>query len=294
MVGAAAGPPVVLAHRTGELVLRCGAVVVKAHAPDADRAALTARLALLESPGLAEVMLVPLGHTSIAERAVTIWPAGVALRPDEAYDAPWETAGTLLARLHSLPALVTLPVSGGPDRVRRAMRRLFESPAGTGRRAAAVAAAYRTLPAWARGDGAQPAAGLTHGDWHLGQLVRITAGWRMIDIDDIGIGAPEWDLARPAAWFAGGVMPPELWARFLAAYREAGGIAVPRSGDPWPALDVPARAVTVQTAALAIVNADLDVAEPFVRCCRRIAGLEAGLPVRTLGKLLSHPREGPT
>jgi aminoglycoside phosphotransferase (APT) family kinase protein len=96
---------------------------------------------------------------------------------------------------------------------------------------------------------------LCHGDLHLGQLVRTRGGdWLLIDIDDLGPGEPAWDLARPAAWFACGLLPPDEWARFLTAYQKAGGPAVPADSDPWPALDVPARALTVQTAALAIAK----------------------------------------
>ncbi len=75
-------------------------------------------------------------------------------------------------------------------------------------------------------------------------------------MDDLGAGDPAWDLARPAAWYACGLLAPEEWTRFLDTYRRAGGPAVPADGaDPWPALDVPARALTVQTAALAITKA---------------------------------------
>src|SRR5205814_2172695 len=64
-----------------------------------------------------------------------------------------------------------------------------------------------------------------------------------------------WDLARSAAWFATGLLPPDIWSRFLAAYRAAGGPAVRPVGDPWPDLEIPARALTVQTAALAVAKA---------------------------------------
>lgn len=101
----------------------------------------------------------------------------------------------------------------------------------------------------------QEANRLCHGDLHLGQLIRPRAtDWRLIDIDDLGLGDPAWDLARPAAWYAAGLLAPEDWDRFLGAYRAAGGSAAGQ-GDPWPRLDVPARALTVQTAALALAKA---------------------------------------
>ena len=106
---------------------------------------------------------------------------------------------------------------------------------------------------------------LCHGDLHLGQLVRHPAPdgpWCLIDVDDLGGGEPAWDLARPAAWYACGLLSPEDWDLFLAAYRTGGGPAVPADGDPWPALDVPARALTVQTAARAVAKA-IDAGRPL-------------------------------
>jgi aminoglycoside phosphotransferase (APT) family kinase protein len=127
-----------------------------------------------------------------------------------------------------------------------------------------------------RGEADPPAArrrALTHGDFHLGQVVLVAGGWRLIDVDGLGLGDPVWDLARLAAWFACGVVPPAEWNRFLAGYRAAGGPAVPPDGDPWPALDAPARALVAQIAALAIVKGDLDLAETAVACCRRIVAM---------------------
>ncbi|MDG4866285.1 aminoglycoside phosphotransferase family protein, partial [Streptomyces sp. T-3] len=71
----------------------------------------------------------------------------------------------------------------------------------------------------------------------------------------------------------------DAWTRFLGAYRAAGGPAVPADGDPWPALDIAAQALTVQTAALAIAKSraearDLDEVElAVVHACDRIAAL---------------------
>ncbi|MYW08332.1 aminoglycoside phosphotransferase family protein, partial [Streptomyces sp. SID2563] len=92
-------------------------------------------------------------------------------------------------------------------------------------------------------------------------------------------GDPAWDLARPAAWYAAGLLPPDVWLRFLDAYRAGDGPAVPADGDPWPALDVPARALTVQTAALAWAKsaaegrAPDEVEQVMIDACARIASL---------------------
>ncbi|MEV7612951.1 phosphotransferase [Streptomyces sp. NPDC089799] len=167
-----------------------------------------------------------------------------------------------------------------------------QDPAGA---AAVVLAAARTLPAWAMGAApAPPSRVLCHGDLHLGQLVRPVggvggAGWRLIDVDDLGVGLPAWDLARPAAWYAAGLLAPEVWLRFLDAYRAAGGPAAgPPGTDPWPELDLAARALTVQTAALAVAKACAegrrldDVERAMTDSCGRIATipheLERGAP----------------
>ena len=47
---------------------------------------------------------------------------------------------------------------------------------------------------------------LVHGDWHLGQLARVDAEWRLLDIDDVGLGDPAWDLGRPAGFWAAGLL----------------------------------------------------------------------------------------
>ncbi|MFD3533169.1 phosphotransferase family protein [Streptomyces sp. NPDC058664] len=278
----ASGVVGVLADRDDGTVVRHGRLVAKAHAPGTDPEAHRARLALAAHPDVAGVFLPPLpasAHEEVDGRPVTVWPYGPPVDPADPDAAPWEDAARLLALLHRTPppaGRAELPEMRAPAKAALAvdrMRRTAPDHPAT----ATVLAAWRTIPE-------RPALGprlLCHGDFHLGQLVRDTGAspagpWRLIDIDDLGLGDPAWDLARPAAWFAAGILPPEIWSRFLGAYQEAGGPAV--GADPWARLDVPARALTVQTAALALAKSTAErraldeVEDVMIDTCARIAG----------------------
>ncbi|WP_435971069.1 phosphotransferase family protein [Streptomyces sp. Qhu_M48] len=296
----------VLADRDDGTVVRHGRLVAKAHAPGTDPEAHRVRLALAGHPDVADVLLPPLPAPAptpaltpdaLDGRPVTLWPYGPPVDPADPDAAPWEEAATLLAGLHRTPPppglADRLPEMRAPLKVALAVDRMRgtapDHPA-----AATVEAAWRSIPDAARRPtpgGASPAPRLLcHGDFHLGQLVRVPApvpaqatrpappaAWRLIDVDDLGLGDPAWDLARPAAWFAAGLLPPEVWSRFLGAYQRAGGPAV--GADPWIRLDVPARALTVQTAALALAKSTAEhrpldeVEDVMIDTCARIAGL---------------------
>ncbi|MFF5929339.1 MULTISPECIES: phosphotransferase family protein [Streptomyces] len=249
----------VLADREDGAVVRHGGLVAKAHAPGTEDAPHAARLALAAHPDLGGILLPPVpGPRSgrIGDRPVTVWPYGPPVDPGDPDAAPWEEAARLLALLHRTPppADPALPAMRAPAKAALAVGRMLRTapdhPA-----AATVLAAWRTVTddggSGPGDDGTR--AYLCHGDFHLGQLVRDFRGaWRLIDVDDAGLGDPAWDLARPAAWFAAGLLPADVWARFLGAYEEAGGPAT--GADPWARLDLPARALTVQTAALALAK----------------------------------------
>ncbi|KUO11365.1 phosphotransferase family protein [Streptomyces sp. DSM 15324] len=280
-------PDATLADRPDATVVRHADTVAKAHAPATLAADLAPRLALAaRHPAL---LLPPLTPTPVPlhGRLVTFWPYGSPVDPDDPDSAPWEEAATLLARLHRSPAPPGLPPMRGPVKAAQAVARL-RAAAPPAAALAPVLRAWSTLPAWARAEAPLPdTATLCHGDLHLGQLVRHPAPdgpWRLIDVDDLGGGVPAWDLARPAAWYACGLLPPEEWTRFLRAYRTARGPAVPAAGDPWPALDVPARALTVQTAARAVTKAAAEgrpldeVEKSLVDACARMGSVPPQLP----------------
>lgn len=277
----------VLAERPDGIVVRHGRVVAKAHAPGTDPDDHRTRIAVASHPRLAGILLPPVPYAAVlGERPVSAWPYGSPVDPEDPDGAPWEEAAVLLARLHTVPldALPRpLPVMRGPAKAASAVARM-RAAARAHPAARSVLDAWDRLPAWARGEVPAPrGARLCHGDLHLGQLVRhpVHDGpWQLIDVDDLGLGDPAWDLARPAAWYAAGILSPDIWSRFLTAYRRSGGPATGSSGgDPWSQLDVPARALTVQTAALAIARSiaegrDLDEVERMMTdACARIASL---------------------
>lgn len=270
------GEPVLHRTRTDVVVLRRGEVVVKAHSLRDEEAPLRLRLRASASAALSGVMLPPLDPEvlMVAGRCVTVWPAGRPVAHDDPDSAPWEEGARLLARLHAVPLTVLppLPAANGPARADRAVRVM----PGEGKVQDLVRQAFASLP--------EPALEphlVTHGDWHLGQLVH-RGHWLLIDVDDLGTGDPAWDLARPAAWFAAGLLEPPVWERFLGAYLAAGGPAL-GPGDPWERLDLPARALTVQLTAVAVANAHRDnreldeVEQSLVQACHRIVGLRQSL-----------------
>ncbi|MET9154104.1 phosphotransferase [Streptomyces griseoflavus] len=280
-------PAGTLTVRDDTTVVHHAGTVAKAHAPGTDPTHLTPRLAT--AAHLPGVLLPPLAPTPVdlRGRLVTHWPYGTPVDPDDPDAAPWEAAATLLALLHRTPAPVPVPPMRGPAKAAHAVAALRATAPGHPA-TAPVLRAWAALPAWARGEALMPdTVTLCHGDFHLGQLVRPPspdASWLLIDIDDLGTGVPGWDLARPAAWYACGLLAPDEWHRFLTAYRAAGGPAVPRDGDPWSTLDAPARALTAQTAARAVTKAvaadrPLDEVErSLVDACARMGAVRPPSP----------------
>lgn len=224
----------------GEVYL-CAGVAVRVHPRGTDPAGLAATLTALRTPDLEPVWVQPLGYRPLAlpdGRLATVWPRVSVLstldRP------PWQDAGRLLARLHRAGLPADPPPRAEPHPLTAALAVLRSGDhalAGLGDRLAAELAQ-------------RPATGWVHGDFHLGRLAQtaLRRRWKLFGTEHLGPGDPGWDLARPAAFHAAGLLAPGSWEEFLDGYRAAAGTAVPEAGDPWPALEVPARAAALAVA----------------------------------------------
>ncbi len=244
--------------------------VVKVHPVRTDQNALSARVeaaaAVPLRPWLVAPLTTTLGSLPGEHRLVTLWPRVSVLDPDEDEQLPWASIGAHLAGLHRVSPTTGLPHHGGVARVERALYR----PAL--RLPMMRALGERLVRELAEGPARHT--GLVHGDWHLGQLARMPQGWRLLDVDDLGMGDAAWDLGRPAGFWATGVLGDADWAAFLAGYRAAGGPAVPPAGDPWPTLDLPARCAVFVAACRELRQTHSghsgSTAEALIRACERM------------------------
>ena len=184
------------------------AVVVKVHPERTDRGALGTRVAAAASPQLHPWLVTPLttvvGCLPDHPQPVTLWPRVPVLDPDQADPLPWASIGAHLAGLHRATVPAGLPEHDGPLRVKRALDRT--APLSSTLRALGE----RLLRELARLGGRHT--GLVHGDWHLGQPARLPDGWHLLDLDDLGVGDPAWDLGRPAGFWAAGLLGDQDWA----------------------------------------------------------------------------------
>ena len=227
-----------LSTPSGADVVVDGDIVTKTHRRGTDPQALARRLRVaVRCPELLSPCSVE--PEQVGGRWRTRWPRVdvVAAQPR---DLPWHEAGELLARLHREPVDDVTLAHGAPERLRRAVDRLGARPRADVIRDAASRLRLPPPPSVRKT--------LVHGDFHLGQLGRHHGRWVLIDIDDLGVGDPAWDLGRPAGFWAAGLVPDADWQAFLDGYRAAAGPALP-AGDPWPALEPFARAAVIAAAA---------------------------------------------
>ena len=248
-------------------VFICAGVIVKLHGVNTDRDRLARRLHCIGGTDMDRLWIQPLVYAPISapdDRLATVWPRVTVLSTIDR--PPWREIGSLLARLHRMPIEDDPPRLGGHSRLARAIAYLrAEGPAELGwlielgeTLAGQLEHPVRTT--------------LAHGDFHLGQLghTPLRRSWKLLDVDDFGIGDPAWDLARPAGFWAAGLLEDDAWSTFLDAYREGGGPAVPPDGDPWPSLELASRAAVLVAAVQALRAPREDAAAPLLEACRRI------------------------
>ncbi len=252
--------------------------VLKIHRPGTVPGELARRLAAaaqteeLLSPVLEDPIALPSGLVQRLNSGAhaSLWPRVEPLSQDPVRSLPWAQAGQLLSQLHVRPPGVV--PAGGVSRAERALAWLEHTEQVE---AEIVRAAADTLP-----DPRQTFAGssLIHGDWHFGQLGRTVDGdWRLLDVDELGSGAPLSDLGRVAALYAIGVVEPAQWEDFVDGYRSGPSSALGATGPVWPAVDLQARwAVVIATVGLlrqvpaAVRNPDEPLTE-FLQACHRMA-----------------------
>ncbi|MDN5725775.1 MAG: hypothetical protein L0G99_07565 [Propionibacteriales bacterium] len=254
------GPVHRMSTRSGATLLITDALVIKVHRAGTDLAALADRMAAVRAtpdlwvpPAHHELRIAPDG------RPATLWPKVAVVDPSGT--VPWAEAGALLAALHRQPVTgLRLPTHDRSVRLRRARQRLVGSPY----EITLGQVGDRLLTELAAAPTRSPV--LVHGDWHLGQLGQmgqVDPVWRLLDLDDLALGDPEWDLARPAGWWAAGLLPDEDWNEFRLSYRQSSGAVW---ADGWSALDLPAR-WAVYLAACRAGNASGDSLPPEVATC---------------------------
>lgn len=235
-------------HTRSGAELRLGArIVVKRHRVGTDPATLAARLTAAR---LVPELLAPVQDAVEVDsqgRCVTRWPRVQVVAAEDTL--PWHEWGQLLARLHRTPLvgeLRLLPTADPWARLDRALTTLDGLVGADPESASLLREVAASLPREAAQDST-----LVHGDVHAGQLGLTPHGWVLLDVDDLGLGDPTWDLARPAGFWAAGLLPDDGWRAFLEGYALGGGPAVD-PGEPWVRLDTPARAAVVAAAVYAL------------------------------------------
>lgn len=213
-------------------------IVVVKHPAGTVRDDLAVRVKIAASDPVRALFAAPLSPVPAVApdgRLVTLEPRTVGLEPDE--PVPWHEAGALLGSLHRTPIRHDPPPHIGRVRLVEVVQQAAElKPGGTTDILRELG--LTLLDTWPE----RTWRTLVHGAWDLNRLGRMpgTTTWLLTDPSTLGAGDPAWDLGAPAGFWAAGLLDDHSWRAFLDGYAEAGG-PLPSSGQPWEALEFPAR-----------------------------------------------------
>ncbi len=265
-----------LAKTSRSTVLQHDSIVAKCHFT-ADNESLAEKIRTIQESDFKSIFLQPnqsTYHCQNEKFGISYWPEAERISPDKLTKGLWSQIGSLLAKLHSIPI---------KDSKLRFRAELFSNFSQVNEKIAncfnqcSVSSKHRKHlekinQAWisilthknfhkvVKDIRLRPKV-WSHGDFHLGQIVFVQEqgkdSVRFIDFDTICHSIPEWDLARPAALFAAGVLPAHLWQSFIESYAGHKFIYNFNEKELWSNLDIPAKVMIVNLATIAVNRARL-------------------------------------
>ena len=284
-----------LSKTSKSTVLRHESIVAKCHF-EVDKDNLYERIRTIQESEFQSIFLqpnLPTYHYQNEKVDISYWPEAERLSPNKLTKSIWSEIGILLAKLHSTP-LKKIELRF-PSELFKIFSDINEKLQRCNKQCAA-GSKHRTqlkiiYQAWisilthknfhkvVKDIRLRPKV-WSHGDFHLGQIVFIkdqeNSSARFIDIDTICHSIPEWDLARPSALFAAGILPAPLWRSFIESYFELGLKQTLNEKILWSNLDMPAKVMTIKLACLALNRATLadeqleDTEMQLIETCKAI------------------------
>ncbi len=222
--------------------------VAKAHAPDTDPRRPRRPPRRRRPPALAGILLPPLHAPTRRRRCdgrpVTFWPYGAPVDPDGPGRRPLGGGRRPARPPATAPgrSRPRLPPMRGPAKAARAVARLRAARPGDPAAGARPGAPGRRCPAWARAEAPdarppRPASSATATSTSASSSATPppTAPGCSSTSTTSASATPPGTWPGPPPGTPPGCCRPTSGSRFLAAYRAAGGPAVPADGDPWPA-----------------------------------------------------------
>ena len=286
-----------LSVTTRSTVFKHASEVAKCHI-NADIKRLSEKIAAIKGTDFRSIFLQPTRHFFSDQNenvSITYWPIAEKLSENHLSNGLWSEVGKLLAKLHSSPLDKTQKYSTElfsifsqvNEKIVECYKQAKDSPVHGQHLATIRRAWYRILThrnfhvvlkdmrlkqrVW------------THGDFHLGQIVFVKDNDRtnamFIDVDTMCVSIPEWDLARPAALFASGILPPDAWQCFIESYGKNISNHEFNQKNLWSRLDIPAKVMVVKLATSAVNRAiqtkeDLDDSEiQLIETCNAISSV---------------------